>query len=110
MARRAGASETTATDLDHIIRTGLSTATPGTVQDASTSLPVLLLTSDGIHDALSADQIADIVDNGQLGAISPADPQTIVDALVDEAVQTARRRRTVAADNATAVLMIPTLL
>jgi serine/threonine protein phosphatase PrpC len=73
-------------------------ATVGTVQETRTTAPVILLTTDGIHDVLTDAEtrhtIADITDHHTLPAV-----------LVDTAIRKAERAgRSV--DNTTALVMV----
>ncbi|MFI6759348.1 PP2C family protein-serine/threonine phosphatase [Micromonospora sp. NPDC050417] len=98
--RVAGWPEDVARKVDNWVRATVSMATISTVMEArieDEDLPILvLLTSDGVHDALTHDQLVKLVRQ-------PASPQSLADALVAEAVAQPGDEP---ADNATAVVLL----
>lgn len=85
-------------DLDDHVRTTLARATVSSIVTTSTTDPLLVLTSDGVHSRMSSDDIALFIDQNE------DHPQVLADLLVESAHQglPARDREL---DNATAVVI-----
>lgn len=98
--RTAGCRETEARTRDHWVRATVSLATISTVAEVriEETPGLLLLTSDGVHDALTHDQLADLV------RAHATDPQALADALVTSAA--AAPAGDEGADNATAAVLL----
>ncbi|MFJ5820101.1 hypothetical protein ACIQGT_40380 [Streptomyces sp. NPDC093108] len=93
--RANGVSLEIAREHDNWLRTSLARATIGTVYTASIRDQVVILTSDGVHDQMSAEVMKDIVQRHQ------HDPQSLADALVAAALPDMEGYR----DDATAIVI-----
>ncbi|MFF4531598.1 PP2C family protein-serine/threonine phosphatase [Streptomyces sp. NPDC001407] len=94
--RQKGASLAEAALHDNWVRTSLGTATVGTVNFTEVPDPLVILTSDGVHDALDRDVL-----DGLIHA-HPDSPQALADALVRAAQADTSGYR----DDATAVVLL----
>jgi protein phosphatase len=92
--RHEGASETEAASVDHVVGVSIARATVGTVALRECGDPIVVLTSDGVHRAISPQTIAAIVSENR------ADADACALALMDAA------RATGFHDDATAAVII----
>lgn len=97
--RLTGADEAEAREYDNRVRTSLAIATIGTVLEIKISAKLVVLTSDGVHDALDHDRLTELVRR------HAEEPQDLADSLVAEAV-TAPRDDDADVDNVSAVVLL----